>query len=75
MSIFYSKNSDNKIKKHAHEVAFASILDVASKTSLFFGKTLVVCVIHAVRYVVSSGPYISILDSAENQISNFIGGL
>jgi hypothetical protein len=74
MSIF-DHNSDNRIKKHAHEVAFASILEVASKTTLLFGKTLALFAIHAIRYVISSGPYISILDSTENQISNFIGGL
>jgi hypothetical protein len=68
-------NSDNRIKKHAHEIAFASILEVASKTTLLFGKTLVVFAIHVIRYVISGGSYTSILDSTENQISNFIGGL
>jgi hypothetical protein len=74
MSIF-DHNSDNRIKKHAHEVAFASILEITSKTTLLFGKTLVVFAFHAIRYVISSDPCITILDSAENQISNFIGGL
>lgn len=74
MSIF-NHNSDNRIKKHARKVAFASILEVASKTTILFAKTLVVFAFHAVRYVISSGPFIAILDSTENQISNFIGGL
>jgi hypothetical protein len=73
MNIF-DHNSDNKIKKHAHEVAFVSILEISSKTTLLFAKTLVVFAIHVIRYVISS-PYISMFDSTENQISNFIGGL
>ena len=64
-----------KIKKHAHEIALASILEVASKTMLLFGKTLILFTFHAIRYVISSGPCIAILDSAENQLGNFLGGL
>jgi len=63
------------IKKHAHEVAFTSILEVASKTVLLFGKTVVLIGFHAIRYVISSGPCIALLDSIENQFGNFFSGL
>ena len=74
MSIFDHKNSD-KIKKHAHEVAFTTILEVASKTTLLFGKTLILLTFHAIRYVITSGPCIAILDSAETQLGNFLSSL
>lgn len=64
-----------KIKKHAHEVALASILEVVTKTTLLFGRTVILVAFHAIRYVISSGPCIAILDSVENQLGNFLGGL
>ena len=63
------------IKKHAHEIALATILEVACKTALLFGKTLLLLAFHAIRYVISSGPCIVILDSAETQLGNFLSGL
>jgi len=74
MSILDHKNSDI-IKKHAHEIALTTILEVASKTTLLFGKTLVLFAFHTIRYVISSGPCIAILDSVETQLGNFLSGL
>jgi len=66
---------DRKIKKHAHDIAFTTLLEVASKTTLLFGRTLVLLVFHTIRYVITSGPCIAILDSAESQLGNFLSGL
>ncbi|HVB66189.1 MAG TPA: hypothetical protein VND01_00670 [Candidatus Acidoferrales bacterium] len=74
MSILDRKNSD-KIKKHVHEIAFTSILEVASKTTLLFGRTLILFAFHTIKYVISSGPCIAILDSVETQLGNFLSGL
>jgi len=63
------------IKKHAHEVAFTSILEVASKTVLLFGKTVVLIAFHAIRFAVSSGSSVAMLDSIETQLGNFFSGL
>jgi hypothetical protein len=38
-----------KVKRHAHEVAFASTLEVATKTVLVFGKTLLVDSFHGLK--------------------------
>ena len=65
----------SRIKKHAHEIAFTTILELASKTTIIFGKTLVLVAFHAIKYVISSEPYIAILDSAESQIGNFLSEL
>jgi len=75
MNLLDDKSKGNKIRKHAHDIAFASILDVASNTILVFGKILVVLAFSTVRYFISAGQYISISDSVENQLGNFIGGL
>ena len=75
MNISDYKNKGNKIRKHAHKVAFASILDMASKTILLFGKILVVFVLNTIRYFISNGQYLDQPGSIEYQLGNFIGGL
>lgn len=64
-----------RLRKHAHEVALASALEVASKTVLLFGRTVVVVVFHAIRFAVSSGSSVAVLDSIETQLGNFFSGL
>jgi len=69
------KHDGNKIKKHTRQVVLASILEVASKTMILFGKTVVVLVFHALRYAISYGPLTIALESVENQVGNFMNGL
>jgi hypothetical protein len=76
MKISGGKSHDgNKIKKHTSQVVLASALEVAARTMILFGKTILVLVFHALGHVTSYGPMTGALESVEDQVGNFMNGL